>query len=114
MEKSVRPLAICSQGTVEGVERPAERSRGTLHNSRFTGVELFVTEGEEGHLGGKTAEPSISSSEATGSTRSIVMPDPEFVRGLGDRFDWPTLCILSIDLRDFSNRLQRQRHIDEH
>ena len=45
---------------------------------RFTGVGLFVTEGgEEDYLGGKTAEPSISSSEATGSSKSIVMPNPK-------------------------------------
>jgi hypothetical protein len=41
-----------------------------------------MTEGVGGgHLGGKTAEPSISSSKATGSDKSIVMPgariDPE-------------------------------------
>jgi len=36
-----------------------------------------VTEGEEGYLGGMTAERSISSSEATGSNKSIVMLDPE-------------------------------------
>ena len=38
---------------------------------------MFVTEGEEGNLGGKTAEPAISSSEATGSYKSVVMRDPE-------------------------------------
>jgi hypothetical protein len=37
-----------------------------------------LTEGaEEGYLGGKTAEPFISSSEATGSNKSIVKLDPE-------------------------------------
>jgi hypothetical protein len=30
---------------------------------------------EEGWQGGKTAEPSISSSEATGSNKSIVVPN---------------------------------------
>ena len=48
---------------------------------------MFVTEGEEGNLGGKTAEPSISSSppiEATGSNKSLVMSAPESLvhRGL--------------------------------
>jgi hypothetical protein len=37
-------------------------------------------EGEECNPGRKTAEPSISSSEATGSNKSIVMPDPESMR----------------------------------
>ena len=36
-----------------------------------------MTEGEEGNLGGKTADPAISSSEVTGSDISIVRPDPE-------------------------------------
>jgi hypothetical protein len=49
--------------------------------SRFTGVEsalqMFVTEGEEGNLGGKTAEPSVSSSEATGFNETIVMSGHE-------------------------------------
>ena len=48
VEESVRALAICSQGTVEGGERLAECSRDTLHDSRFAGVELFMTEAEEG------------------------------------------------------------------
>ena len=38
---------------------------------------MFVTKGEEGNLGGKAAEPSTSSSEATGSNKSVVMRDPE-------------------------------------
>ena len=33
---------------------------------------------EEGYLGRKTDEPSISSSEATGSNKLIIMPDPAF------------------------------------
>jgi len=32
---------------------------------------------EEGCLGSKTAEPLISSSESTGSNKSVVMPDCE-------------------------------------
>ena len=38
---------------------------------------MFMTEGEGGYLGGKIAEPAISSGEATGSNKSIVMPDRE-------------------------------------
>jgi hypothetical protein len=36
--------------------------------------------GGGGNLGGKSAESSISSSEATGSNGSIVMSDPESLR----------------------------------
>jgi len=32
---------------------------------------------EEGYLGRKTDEPSISSSEATGSNKSMIMPETE-------------------------------------
>ena len=35
--------------------------------------------GEEGYLGGKTAESPISSSEAASSNKSIVMPGPESI-----------------------------------
>ena len=43
-------------------------------------LQLFVTEGAEGYLGGKTAEPFIASSEATGSGHSLGMPGFESLR----------------------------------
>ena len=47
-------------------------------------LRLFVTEGEEDYLGGKTAEPSIASSKATGSNNLIVMPAPNHRSGIID------------------------------
>jgi hypothetical protein len=42
-------------------------------------LQLFLTEGAGGgYLGGKAAEPSISSSKATGSNKSIAIADPKF------------------------------------
>ena len=42
-------------------------------------LQLFMTEGARvGYLGGKTSEPSISSSEANDSNKSIVIADPKF------------------------------------
>ena len=72
---SLWSVSSISSGTRQTRETGRQRDRPQY---RFTGVELFVTEGEEGYLGGKTAEPSISSIEAVGSNRSILMPDPEF------------------------------------
>ena len=54
---------------------------------------------KEGYLGGKTAEPSISPNEVTGSNKSIVMPDPEsFFFATSCRFGSPRICNANGDL----------------
>ena len=74
MEETVRPLAICSQGTFERGERLAECSRDTLHGCRA------VHDGRRGRratLEERRPSPQCFSSEATGTNKSIVMSDPK-------------------------------------
>jgi hypothetical protein len=50
-----------------------QNAASRVSEALVSNIQQFVMEGEEGYLGGKTAEPSISSSEATGSNKSIVI-----------------------------------------
>jgi len=75
---------MSSECSHEGVwRRVFERWQFERCASLFTGVELFVTPGAGGGLPWrKDCRPLISSSEATGSNKSIVMPNPNS-RGKG-------------------------------
>lgn len=95
-------MAICSQGTVEGGTACAMFARYAPRVLRapVRYLQLFVTQArEKGYLGGKTTEPSISSSEATGSNKSIVMPDPESLSfATSCQFGSPRICNANGDL----------------
>jgi hypothetical protein len=56
-------------------EQPAGSHASLVSRAPLKYLQLLVTEGAGGsYFGGKTAEPSISSSEATGSNKSMTMP----------------------------------------
>ena len=61
---------------------------------------LFMTEGAGGrYFGGKTTEPSISSSEETGPNELMVMPGPESHSCLTER-----LAVIPNNIDSFTSK----------